>query len=194
MILTAEADSLSTDAQELLEDCGLVGCLASRSDDLSVLARIDSTEYVRLLWESSEEDDINTHAVILKFGKKSEGAITESRERTADTLYNDLESVVLAIEGTTSDVTDDEIVPMAKCIQDTKERQPVTRSGLQRLRRCVCHLHHKQGGVVASRPSSRSSPGRVRSPLQAAFPLPRPAAQPEGQSRVDMRSTPHLSL
>ena len=52
MILTPEADSLSTDAKELLEDDG-----SSRSNDLSVLAGIDSTGYVRLLWESSEEDD-----------------------------------------------------------------------------------------------------------------------------------------
>ena len=42
--------------------------------------------------ESSEEDDKNKHAAIfeVKSGKKSEGAITDSRERTADTLYNDL--------------------------------------------------------------------------------------------------------
>ena len=52
-----EADSLSTDAKQLLEDHGLVGCHSSRSNDLSVHARIDSTGYVRLLWESSEEDD-----------------------------------------------------------------------------------------------------------------------------------------
>ena len=78
----------------------------------------------------------NTHAAIfeVKFGKKSEGAITDSREQTADTLYNDLESVALAIEGTNCDVVEDDIVPSATCIQDTKERQLVTGSGLQRLR------------------------------------------------------------
>ena len=80
----------------------------------------------------------------MKFGKKSEGAIRDSRERTADTLHNDLESVALAIECTNSDVTEDGIVPKSKCLQDTRERQLVTRSGLQRLRCCVCHLHHKQ--------------------------------------------------
>ena len=32
----------------------------------------------------------------------------------------------------------------ARCIQDTKKRQLVTRSYLQRLRCCVCHLHHEQ--------------------------------------------------
>ena len=53
VILTAEADSLPTDARQLFEDHGLVGCLSSKSDDLSVHARIDSTGYVRLLWESS---------------------------------------------------------------------------------------------------------------------------------------------
>ena len=55
MILTVEADSLPTDAKQLLEDYGLVGCHSSRSNDLSVDERIDSTVYVRILWESSEE-------------------------------------------------------------------------------------------------------------------------------------------
>ena len=61
VILTAEADSLSTDTKELLEDNCLVGCHLSRSNYMSVHARIDSTGYVRFLWESSEEDDENTH-------------------------------------------------------------------------------------------------------------------------------------
>ena len=46
--------------------------MMKRSNDLSVHARTDSTGYVRLLWESSEEDDKNTHAAIVgvKFGGK----------------------------------------------------------------------------------------------------------------------------
>ena len=44
-------------------------------------------------------------------------------------------------------------MPTAKCIQDTKERQLVTRSGLQRLRCSVCHLHREQ---------AMKSPLRVR--------------------------------
>ena len=48
--------------------------LSRRSKDLSVHARIDSTGYVRLLGESSEEND--------KFGKKAEEVIAEPRERT----------------------------------------------------------------------------------------------------------------
>ena len=73
----------------------MVGCHSSRSNDLSVHARIESTGYVRLLWETSEEDDRDTHASIfeVKLCKKEEGAITGSRERTIDTLYNDLESL-----------------------------------------------------------------------------------------------------
>ena len=37
-------------------------------------------------------------------------------------------------------------MPTARCIQDTKKRELVTRSGLPlpRLRCCVCHLHHKR--------------------------------------------------
>ena len=54
VILTAEANSLPTDVWQLFEDYGLVGCHSSRSSDLSVHARIDSTGYVRLLWESME--------------------------------------------------------------------------------------------------------------------------------------------
>ena len=59
----------------------LVGRHSSRSNNLSVHARIDSTGYVRFLWESSEEDDKISHAAIfeVKFGKKGEGANTDSR-------------------------------------------------------------------------------------------------------------------
>ena len=76
--------------------------------------------------------------------KKAEGVITDLCERTADTLFSDLESVALAIEGSDLNTTEDHFVPTAKCIQDTKEGQLETRSGLPRLRCCVCHLHHEQ--------------------------------------------------
>ena len=66
VILTAEADSLSTDEKKLLEDNGLMGYSSSRINDLWVHARIDSTGYVRHLWESSEEDDKKTHAAIFE--------------------------------------------------------------------------------------------------------------------------------
>ena len=81
-----------------------------------------------------------------EFGKKTEGDMTDSRERTADTLYNDLESVALTIEGTNPNVTEDGKVHTTEFIQDTKKRQLelVTRSGLQRLRCDVCHLLQKQ--------------------------------------------------
>ena len=89
-----------------------------------------------------------------KFGKKGEGAITDSREWKADTLFNDLESVAFAIEGSDVNTTEDHFVPTAKCIiQDTEGRQLVTRSGRQRLQCCVCHLHHDQ---------AMKSPLRVR--------------------------------
>ena len=73
MTLTAEADSLPTDARQLFEDYGSVGCHSSGSNDLPVHGRIDATGYVGLLWESSEDDDKNTHASIfeVKFGKKA---------------------------------------------------------------------------------------------------------------------------
>ena len=92
IIFTAEANSLPTDARQLFEDYDLVGCHASRSNDLSVHARIDSTGYVRLLWKSIKENNEFSHAAIfeVKFGKNSEGAITDSRERTADALFSDV--------------------------------------------------------------------------------------------------------
>ena len=46
VILTAEAERLPTDEKKLVEDHGVVGCHSSRSIDLSVHARIDSTGYV----------------------------------------------------------------------------------------------------------------------------------------------------
>ena len=73
MILTAEADSLPTDEKELLEDCGLVGCHSNKSNDLSVHAGINSP-FMGI-------------------------AARESRERSAEQLFVDLESVASAVEG-----------------------------------------------------------------------------------------------
>ena len=55
---------------------------SSRSKDLSVHARIDPTGYIRLLWESSEEDDELTHAAILevKFGKQNQMELSQILE------------------------------------------------------------------------------------------------------------------
>ena len=47
--LTAEANSFPTDEKKMLDDYGKVGCHSSRSNDLSVHARIDSSGYVRLM-------------------------------------------------------------------------------------------------------------------------------------------------
>ena len=115
VILTAEADSLPTDARQLLEDYGSVGCHSSGSNDLPVHGRIDATGYVGLFSESNEEDDKNTHAAIfeVKFVEKAEEAITDSCKRTADTLFTDLESVALAIEGSDLNITADNFVPTA---------------------------------------------------------------------------------
>ena len=60
-----------------LRTMALVGRHSSRSNDLSVHARIDSTGYVRLLWESREEDDTNSHAAMfeVRFVKKKEKGV-----------------------------------------------------------------------------------------------------------------------
>ena len=64
VILTAEADSLPTNAKYLLEDYGLVGCHSTKGNFMSVQARIDSTGYVRLPRESNDEEDKGSHAAI----------------------------------------------------------------------------------------------------------------------------------
>ena len=122
-----------------------MGCHSSRSNDLSVHARIDSTGYVRLLWKSSEET-ATTHMQRFfdrSFWKKAQAAIAELRERTVASLFIDLEAVASVVEGSDSN-TDDNFVPTARCMQDTKERHLVTRSGLERIRCSVCHLHHER--------------------------------------------------
>ena len=108
VILTAEVDSLPTDEKELLNDCGLVGCHSSKSNDR------------------------NGHAAILevKFGKKKERAATESRERSAEQLFDDSEPAALAVEGSDLGTSVASSKPAARCTNDTKKRQLVIRSGL----------------------------------------------------------------
>ena len=91
VVVTAEADSLPTDAKQLFEEQGLVGCHSTNGNYVSVHARIDSTGHVRLLWESNDEEDKGSHAAIfeVKLGKKAEGSLTDSREEAADTLFSD---------------------------------------------------------------------------------------------------------
>ena len=134
VILTAKADSLPTDEKELLDDYGLVGCHSSRSNDLSVHARIDSSRYVRLLWES--DDDRNGHAAIFesKFNKKTERATTESRERSAEQLFDTLEYVALVVESSDFCTIEEPFERTARCINNTKKRQLVTRSDLPKIK------------------------------------------------------------
>ena len=150
VILTAEADDLPKNEEELLQQYGLVGCHSRRSTDLSVHARIDSTGYVRLLWESDAGDDVNGHAAIfeVKFGKEKSH---DSRERSAKHLVDTLEQVAQSVEKNI--VNREDVEPTSECINDTKKRALVTRSGLTRLRCCVCHLHHER---------ARTAPQSVR--------------------------------
>ena len=154
-----------------------MGCHSSLSDDLSVHARIDSTSHVRLLWESSEEDNKCTHAPIFekKFGKKVEDATKNSRERTARTLFTDLRSVALDLECSDLNITEDNFVPTEKSIQDAKERQLMTRSGLQRLR---CFLYQFLTGF-------KHSKGTKESILSCSLSLP---------SAAEFSASRHLTL
>ena len=80
----------------------------------------------------------------VKISQKPERALADLREKTVDSLLSDLGTFALVIEGSDLSMTEDNSVPTARCIQDTKKRELVTRSNLQRLRCCVCHLHHEQ--------------------------------------------------
>ena len=73
----------------------------------------------------------NGHAAMfeVKFGQKTERATTESRERSAEQLFDTLEPVALAVEGSDLGASEDCFEPTASCINDTKKRQLVTRSG-----------------------------------------------------------------
>ena len=104
---TGAADCIPTDEKKLLDDYGIVGCHSSGSNDLSVHAKIGSSGYVRLFWEP--DDDRKGHAAIfeVKFGKKTKRAATESCERTAEQLYDQLDSVALAVDGSNLGTTVD---------------------------------------------------------------------------------------
>ena len=85
----------------------------------------------------------NGHASIFE-RRKTETTTTESRERFAEQLFDILELVASAVEGSDLGTAEDPFEPSASCINDTKKRQLVSRSGLSRLGCCVCHLHHKR--------------------------------------------------
>ena len=63
----------------------------------------------------------NGHAAIfeVKF-RKTERAVKESRERSAEQLFADLESVASAVEGSDLGPTEDPTEPTASCIYDTQ--------------------------------------------------------------------------
>ena len=97
-------------------------------------------------FHGKSDDDRNGHAAMfeVKFGKRTERTTTESRERSAEQLFDDFEPDVLAVEGSDLSIARDPLEPTARCINYSKKRQLVTRSGLPRLRCCACHLHHKR--------------------------------------------------
>ena len=110
VILTSEADSLPTDTRQLLEDYGLVGCHSARSHDLSVHAKIDSAGYVRFLWASigwANEFSFCSRFWRVKVRQKPERALADLREQTVDTLFSDLGTVALVIEGSDLSMTED---------------------------------------------------------------------------------------
>ena len=93
---------------------------------------------------------------------RRENAVKESRERSAEQLFADLELVasVVAVEGSDLGPTEDPFEPTASCINDTRKRQLVTKSGLARLRCSESHLHHKQ---------AMKSPAAVRECLKTVL-------------------------
>ena len=88
---------------------------------------LNSSGYIRLLWES-DDDNRNGHAAIfeVKFGKTSEGAVRESRERSTEQLFADPESVASALEGS----------DLGKSGETTLSRQRVCINDGKRLTAC----------------------------------------------------------
>ena len=122
-----------------------MGCHSRKSNDLSVHAGIDSTGYVRILWESSEDDKCTRAAIFeVTLGKKQK---RQSQIRASEQLIRYLLTWSLLqkpLKAVTSIPLKTISCLRQNMFQDTKERQLVTRSGLERLRCCVCHLHHEQ--------------------------------------------------
>ena len=85
----------------------------------------------------------NGHAAVfeVQFGKKTDRATEASSERSAEQLFHG--SVCCVSCAADLGTSEDCFEPTASCINGTKKRQLVTRSGLSRLRCCVCHLHHR---------------------------------------------------
>ena len=135
--LTAETDCFPTDAKQLREEYFLLECHSSRSNDLSVHARVDTTKKHRLLWESIKENDKYPHAECfeVKFGEHLKNNHLYARPNCSSFFFfHKLEIVALATDSSDVDTTEVIFLPTAKCIQNTDERRLVTRSGLQRLR------------------------------------------------------------
>ena len=57
----------------------------------------------------------------MKFGTEAEEAITDSRERTADTIFTDIESVAFAIESSDLNITEDNFVPQQNLFKTPKK-------------------------------------------------------------------------
>ena len=131
--MTTQTDSLPTDTRKSLNDYDLVGCHSSRSNVLSVHARFDSSGYIRLSWEA--DDERKGHVVIfeIKIGKKTERAVKESRERSAQQLFADVGLVTSAVEDSVLGPTENPFESTASCINDTKKRQLLIRSDLSRV-------------------------------------------------------------
>ena len=57
----------------------------------------------------------------VKFGKTSEKAVKEWRERSAEQLFADPEPVAFAVEGSDLGTAGDPFEPAARCINDTRK-------------------------------------------------------------------------
>ena len=150
VIKTAEAYSLPTDAKQSFENYGLVGCHSSKSNDLSVHAGIDSTGYIRLLWESNEYNDKRTHAAIFKvrFGSKAKdfSQICESEQLMRFTMTWSLLHWPLKVQIPMS-------VRTALCLRQKVFKTP--REGnwwkdqvFKDNDVAWCHLHHKHAMIA----------------------------------------------
>ena len=137
--MTAEADSSAKDEKELLDDYGLLGCHSSRSHDLLVQARIDSSGYIRFYKMMTEMDMQQSLRSSLAKRQKE-----QPQNRASDLLSSSL-LIWSPLHHLWKAATSVQLrTPFSQCnLHHTKKRHLVTRSGLPRLRCCVYHLHHK---------------------------------------------------
>ena len=112
-----------------------------------------------------------SHAAIIEviFGKTSERALEDLRKQNRWYAFLWSWNCRISHWRQQPSVTQDNFAPTARCMQDTKKRQQVTRSSRQRLQCSVCHLHHEQAIRAPYRVRQIFAKNTARVPICAHF-------------------------